>query len=51
MSNRGFLWIFLGAVAECGYLKTIAGQNTDDSLENDAIKAMVKKILEIVKGF
>ncbi|WP_298036941.1 hypothetical protein [uncultured Campylobacter sp.] len=34
-----------------GNLKTIAGQNTDDSLENDAIKAMVKKILEIVKGF
>ena len=34
-----------------GNLKTIAGQNTDDSLENDAIKAMVRKILEIVKGF
>ena len=34
-----------------GNLKTIAGQNTDDSLENDAIKAMVKKNLEIVKGF
>ena len=34
-----------------GNLKGIAGQNTDDSLENDAIKAMVRKILEIVKGF
>ena len=34
-----------------GNLKGIAGQNTDDSLENDAIKAMVRRILEIVKGF
>lgn len=34
-----------------GNLKGIAGQNTDDSLENDAIKALVRKILEIVKGF
>jgi len=34
-----------------GNLKGLAGQNTDDSLENDAIKAMVRKILEIVKGF
>jgi hypothetical protein len=32
-------------------LKTIAGQNTDDSLENGAIKAAVEEILEIVKGF
>lgn len=34
-----------------GNLKGLVGQNTDDSLENDAIKAMVRKILEIVKGF
>ena len=33
-----------------GNLKGIAGQNTDDSLENDAIKAMVRKIFDTIKG-
>ena len=34
-----------------GNLKTIAGQNTDDSLENGAIKAAVEEILEVIQGF
>lgn len=32
-----------------GNLKTIAMQNTDDKLENDAISAMVRHIIKIIK--
>ena len=34
-----------------GNMKTIALQNTDDSYENDAIAAMVKRLMEIIKKF
>ena len=32
-------------------MKTITMQNTDDSYENDAIAAMVKRLMEIIKKF
>ena len=32
-------------------MKTVAMQNTDDSYENDAIAAMVKRLMEIIKKF
>ena len=32
-------------------MKTITMQNTDDSYENDAIAAMVKRLMEIIKTF
>ena len=34
-----------------GNLKTIAGQNTDDTLENNAIEALIKDIVETIKRF
>ena len=34
-----------------GNLKTIVGQNNDDSLENGAIAAAIREILDSVKGF
>ena len=34
-----------------GNLKGIVGQNTDDSLENGAIAATIREILDSVKGF
>ena len=34
-----------------GNLKTIAGQNTDDTLENNAIEAFIKDIVETIKRF
>lgn len=32
-------------------LKTIAGQNTNDTLENNAIEAFIKDIVETIKRF
>lgn len=34
-----------------GNLKTIAGQNTNDTLENNAIEAFIKDIVETIKRF
>lgn len=34
-----------------GNLETIAGQNTNDTLENNAIEAFIKDIVETIKRF